>query len=102
MFSDVAAGVSPAVEPGILPQRNKLLKSCGYLQLAEKPGVLSRRQDAALYGSQAGRRYAAVFSVQSQLSALDSMPETPAFEEFPGIQRSSRNIPAAAASLQSF
>src|SRR5207302_9873022 len=61
VFSGVAAGVSPAVEPGILPggtsSRIPQLKSSGCLRIAEEPGVLSGRQDAALYGSQDGRRY---------------------------------------------
>ena len=56
----VAAGVSPAVEPGILPGGTspRIPKASGYLQIAEQPGVLSGRQDAALNGSQDGRRYA--------------------------------------------
>ena len=33
-------------------------QASGYLQIAEQSSVLSGRQDAALYGSQDGRRYA--------------------------------------------
>ena len=57
--SGVAAGVSPAVEPGILPGGNHAYpKAPGHFQITEQRGVLSGRQDAALYGSQDGSRYA--------------------------------------------
>jgi hypothetical protein len=48
------AGVSAAVRAGHPPWRNKLLKSSGYLRIAEKPGVLSGRQ-LPTFGSQDGR-----------------------------------------------
>ena len=61
VVSGVAAGVSPAVEPGILPGGTspRIPQNVAYFQIAEQPGVVSGRQDAALYGSQDGRRYAA-------------------------------------------
>jgi len=60
MCFSVAAGVSPAVEPGILPGGTspRIPQNVAYFQIAEQPGVVSGRQDAALYGSQDGRRYA--------------------------------------------
>jgi len=56
----VAAGVSPVVSRASCPaeQGHACLKASGYLQIAEQPGVPSRRQDADLYGSQDDRRYA--------------------------------------------
>jgi hypothetical protein len=46
----VAAGLLPAVEPGILP---------GGMTVPHGTRRLSGRQDAALYGSQDARRYGA-------------------------------------------
>jgi len=68
-FSGVAAGVSPAVEPGILPGGPSVHTppSSGYSRIVEKPDVLSGRQDAALYGSQDGRRHAPGLPVESLL-----------------------------------
>jgi len=50
----VAAGILPAVEPGILPGGY----SCGFRRQFLAQRCHSGRQDAALYGSQDGRRYA--------------------------------------------
>ena len=52
LFS-VAAGVPPAVEPGILPGEF----SCGLRRQFRVQSCYSGRQDAALYGSQDGSRY---------------------------------------------
>ena len=52
MFT-VAAGILPAVEPGILPGGY----SCGFRHQFLAQRCHSGRQDAALYGSQDGRRY---------------------------------------------
>jgi len=49
----VAAGILPAVEPGILPGGY----SCGFRRQFLAQRCHSGRQDAALYGSQDGRRY---------------------------------------------
>src|SRR6266511_3097435 len=49
----VAAGILPAVEPGILPGGF----SCGFRRQFLAQRCHSGRQDAALYGSQDGRRY---------------------------------------------
>src|SRR5438034_2887844 len=49
----VAAGVPPAVEPGILPGGF----SCGLRRQFRVQSSHSGRQDAALYGSQDGCRY---------------------------------------------
>ena len=52
MFT-VAAGILPAVEPGILPGGF----SCGLRRQFLVQSCHSGRQDAARYGSQDGRRY---------------------------------------------
>jgi len=52
LFS-VAAGVPPAVEPGILPGG----LSCGLRRHFRVQSCQSGRQDAVLYGSQDGCRY---------------------------------------------
>ena len=49
----VAAGILPAVEPGILPGGY----SCGFRRQFLAQSHRSGRQDAALYGSQDSRRY---------------------------------------------
>jgi len=46
-------GVPPAVEPGILPGG----LSCGFCRHVRVQNCFSGRQEAALYGSQAGCRY---------------------------------------------
>ena len=55
MFT-VAAGILPAVEPGILPSGY----SYGFRHQFLAQRSHSGRQDAALYGSQDGRRYTRV------------------------------------------
>jgi hypothetical protein len=50
---DVAAGILPAIEPGILPGGNGRVVR----EVTVIPRLGSGRQDAAFYGSQDGRRY---------------------------------------------
>jgi hypothetical protein len=55
----VAAGILPAVEPGV-PPGGKTLPCPGrlnYLRVRLKPGRWTRRQDAASYGRRDARRY---------------------------------------------
>jgi hypothetical protein len=58
----VAAGVPPAVEPGILPGGS----SQGLRRHFRVQSAHSGRQDAALYGSQDGRRYSAARRSRNQ------------------------------------
>ena len=47
-------------------------QASGYLQIAEQSSVLSGRQDAALYGSQDGRRYAKHIQIPALLLGINA------------------------------
>jgi hypothetical protein len=55
----VAAGILPAVEPGVPPggETHPCPERLNYWQVRLKPGRWNRRQDAALYGRRDARRY---------------------------------------------
>jgi len=61
---NVAARVSPAVEPGILPGG----LSCGLRRYRRVRSADSGRQDAALYGSQDGCRYSRKFHIRASVA----------------------------------
>jgi len=53
----VAAGILPAVEPGVPPGGKKLRKTGKWPRWPTPPGRWSGRRDAALHGRRDARRY---------------------------------------------
>ena len=71
----VAAGILPAVEPGVPPggRPHPGLGRLNYLRVRLKPACWTRRQDAAIYGRRDARRYKkTVRSRRLELKPMDA------------------------------
>src|SRR5207302_11168400 len=90
----VAAGISPAIRARHLARRNKLLKSSGYLWIAEKPWFFSGHQNAA------ARMGAATLNTNRSEVSQEVMVDAEPFSSSPTPRRSATPFTAPNSALR--